>query len=320
MATASDAGAFVDEAKLNIDTGFRNLSNDLAHDLFSGGTGSRGQVGAISGTTTVTITLADVATVVNFEVGMTLVGCLTDGGAPVAGDSIILTNVNRSTGVVIGTATGTPGADWSVGSFLVVQGDIPAAGASGTGSFLKVSGLSSWIPTASPSSTAFWGVDRSTDPTRLGGIRYDGRALPIEEALVNAASLLAREGAQPEMCFINFSSYAALENSLGSKVQYVSVEHDMADIAFAGIRIHAPYGPITIVPDRSCPSQIAYLLSMETWKFRSLGKAPHVLTYGLEGLEGLRVGNADALEIRLGLYGNLICNAPGWNAVVQLSQ
>ncbi|HPT62160.1 MAG TPA: hypothetical protein PLN81_11305 [Bacillota bacterium] len=48
-------------------------------------------------------------------------------------------------------------------------------------------------------------------------------------------------------------------------------------------------------------------------------KAPHILTYGLEGLEGIRVGNADALEIRIGFYGNLICSAPGWNCVIQLS-
>jgi hypothetical protein len=45
---------------------------------------------------------------------------------------------------------------------------------------------------------------------------------------------------QPEMAFVNFASYAALEKSLGSKVQYVDVKHDEADIAFAGIRIHAP--------------------------------------------------------------------------------
>jgi hypothetical protein len=89
---------------------------------------------------------------------------------------------------------------------------------------------------------------------------------------------------------------------------------------WAGITIHAAYGPITVIPDRNCPSQIAYLLSMDTFKFRSLGKAPHILTYGLEGLEGIRVGNADALEIRIGYYGNLICNAPGWNCVVSLSQ
>jgi hypothetical protein len=58
---------------------------------------------------------------------------------------------------------------------------------------------------------------------------------------------------------------------------------------------------------------------MDCWKLRSLGKAPHILTYGMEGLEGLRVGNADALEIRIGLYGNLICNAPGFNANVKVS-
>lgn len=203
--------------------------------------------------------------------------------------------------------------------------------------------------------------------------------------------MVAREGGQPDMCFMNFASYAALENALGAKVQYVDVKHEEADIAFAGIRIHAPLtesavfkfslidlearklvtgrkanshrerlsertrkgcdslnfgitkeakepkseetsrpqskdwsnkfdGPITVVPDRNCPSQTAYLLSMDTWKLRSLGKAPHVLTYGLEGLEGLRVGAADALEIRIGYYGNLICNAPGWNCTVSLSQ
>ncbi len=124
----------------------------------------------------------------------------------------------------------------------------------------------------------------------------------------------------PDMCFMNFISYAALEKSLGSKVQYVDVKHEEADIAFAGIRIHAPYGPITIIPDRNCPPLKAYLLQLDTLKFRSLGKAPHILTYGLEGLEGLRVGNADALEIRIGYYGNLICNAPGWNCVITLSQ
>jgi hypothetical protein len=52
---------------------------------------------------------------------------------------------------------------------------------------------------------------------------------------------------------------------------------------------------------------------------RTLGKAPHVLTYGMEGLEGLRVGNADALEIRIAYYGNLIDSAPGYSMQVTLS-
>lgn len=78
-------------------------------------------------------------------------------------------------------------------------------------------------------------------------------------------------------------------------------------------------GPITVIPDRSCPPLFAYLLTLETLKFRSLGRAPHVLTYGEEGLQGLRIGNADALEVRIGYYGNLVCSAPGWNCVIKLS-
>lgn len=326
LATKDDAGAFIDEAKLNMDTGFRNISNDLAHDLFSDGSGSRGQIASIA---TGLITLLDPQSVVQFEVGMALVSYSVSGSTYTQSTGTALgyvIAVNRSIGTVtvsasVGGVAGTP-ANWSTSfPYLGVQGDVAFGAIAATTSFLKVSGLGAWIPVTAPGATdSFWGINRSADVTRLAGVRFDGSNETIEEAMIDAASLVAREGGMPDMCFINFTSYAALEKSLGAKVMYVDVKHEEADIAFAGIRIHAPYGPITVIPDRNCPSQTAYVLQMDTWKFRSLGKAPHILTYGLEGLEGLRVGNADALEIRIGYYGNLICNAPGWNCVVQLSQ
>lgn len=325
-ATRDNAGAFVDEAKFSMDTGFRNISNDLASDLFGAGNGIRGQIGSIS---TGVITLSDPSTVTQFEKGMTLVTFSVSGTTYTQSTSAAVgyvVAVNRSAGTVTvsdasqGGAAGTP-TNWST-SFpnIAVQGDITFGALTATTSFSKISGLGAWLPTTAPgSSDSFWNVNRSLDVTRLGGVRFDGRSESIEEGLVDGSTLVAREGGAPDMCFMNFSSYANLEKSLGSKVQYVDVKHDEADIAFAGIRIHAPYGPITIIPDKNCPAQTAYLLQMDTWKLRSLGKAPHVLTYGAEGLEALRVGNADALEIRIGYYANLICNAPGWNCVVQLS-
>lgn len=320
-ATKGKAGAFIDQAKLQVDTGFRNISNDLAHDLFGDGTGSRGFISSI---TTGVIVLSDPATVVNFEVGMTLVSysvsstTYTQSTAAALGYVIA---VNRSTGTVTVSATaggnaGTP-ANWSTSfPYLAVQGDIAFGSLTLQTQFLKVTGLAGWLPLTAPTSgDNFWGVDRSTDVTRLAGVRFDGSNESIEEALIDASSLVAREGGEPDMAFMSFGSYSALEKSLGSKVQYVEVKHDMADIAFAGIRINAPYGPITVMPDRSCltsaGSPVCYLLQMDSWKLRSLGRAPHILTYGMEGLEGLRVGNADALEVRLGLYANLTCNAPG---------
>lgn len=328
-ATRSNAGAFIDGAKLEMDTAIRNISNDLALDLYGSGNGVRGQLASISSGV---ITLGTASDVVNFEVGMTLVTFSISGTTPTQSTSAALGYViaiNRSSGTVTVSATaggsaGTP-TNWS-SSFpnIAVQGDVVFASGSlaisSTGA-QKITGLQAWLPSTAPSaSESFWGVDRSVDTTRLGGVRYDGSAQPIDEALIDASSLVAREGGQPDMCFMNFTSYSALEKSLGAKVQYVSVKHDEADIAFAGITVNAPYGPITVIPDRNCPAAKAYLLSMDTLCLRTLGKAPHVLTYGLEGLEGLRVGTADALEIRWGYYGNLICNAPGWNAVVSLSQ
>jgi hypothetical protein len=336
-ATKNDAAAFVDEAKLNMDTGFRNISNDLALDLFQGGsaTGSRGSYAntAFGSAGTGIITLDDPNSIVNFEVGMTLVSYSVSGTTPTQSTSAALgyvIAVNRSLGQLTVSATqgGSAGqpTNWSVSfPYLAVQGDInfvsgglaPAANQAGA---LKISGLSAWLPTSSPASNdLFWNVNRSADPTRLAGVRFNGSSESIEEALIDGSTLVAREGGQPDMCFMNFASYSALEKSLGSKVQYVDVKHEEADIAFAGIRVHAPYGPITVIPDRNCPAQTAYLLQMDTWKLRSLGRAPHILTYGLEGLEGIRVGSADALEIRIGYYANLICNAPGWNCVIQLS-
>lgn len=319
--TKSNAGAFVDAAKLQMDGGIRNITNNIAFELFGSGTASRGQIGAYSNVSAaLTITLENIQEIVNFEVGMTLVASSTDGGAP-SSDTAIVTSVDRANGVILATCSdSSPDAKWAVGSYMSVQGDLPSSGASNTGSFLALSGLAAWLPVTSPASNDnFWGVNRSADPTRLAGCRYDARQQTIEEGITNALAFLNREGGRPDLIVMDFASYAALVNSLGAKVQYVQVKHDEVEVAFEGISFQSAYGRVTVLADRSCPPKRAYILTMSTWKLRSLGKVPHILTYGMEGLEGLRVGNADALEIRIGYYGNLICSAPGWNCVVQLS-
>ena len=326
--TKSNAGAFVDAAKLLMDGGFRNLTNNIAFELFGSGTATRGTTTAASTQAGVTVggtvlPLSNAQQIVAFEVGMLLVASATDGGAP-STDTVQITSVNRATGVVSGTASAaTLSSNWAIGSgaaFLTVSGDLPSTGASSTASYQALSGLAAWIPTASPSnSDNFWGVNRSADPTRLAGLRYNAQSYTIEEGMTNALAFLNREGGKPDLCVMDFASYAALVNALGAKVQYVQVNHDEVEVAFEGITFQSAYGRVTVLADRSCPPQTAYLLTMSTWKLRSLGKVPHILTYGMEGLEGLRVGNADALEIRIGYYGNLICSAPGWNCVVQLS-
>jgi|SRR5271166_365827 len=327
--TKSNAGAFVDEASRTMDNGFRNISNNMAFELFSGGTASRGVISSAGVSlvgSTLSLTLSNSQQVVQFEVGMTLQASATDGGAalqntPGTIDAIQLTSVNRGTGAISGTVVqGAPGSSWGAGDFLQVLGDIGIGGSSTQAGLLGLSGLAAWIPNSDPpSNDNFWGVNRSADPTRLAGLRYNASAFSIAEGLTNALALANREGAAPDLIVMDFVSYSTLVNELGAKVQYVQLEHDEVEVAFEAIHFHSAYGKLPVMADRSCPPQTAYCLTTDSWKLRTLGKAPHILTYGMEGLEGLRVGNADALEIRIAYYGNCICSAPGYNMVVSLS-
>lgn len=323
--TKSNAGAFVDAAKLQMDGGFRSLTNNIAFELFSDGKSARGQLAASGGysisTATVTLTLSNVQQIVNFEVGMYFAASSTNGGAP-STDYVQATNVNRATGVIIGTSStgGALSGNWANSAYISVLGDIPSGGVTNIASSLAMAGMGAWVPTAAPTAgDNFWGVDRSQDPTRLGGLRYNAQSYTIEEGVTNALAFGNREGAKFDLIIMDFASYANLVNALGGKVVNIQVKHDEVEVAFDGIRFQSAYGVCTVLADRSCPPQTAYALTTSTWKLRSMGKVPHILTYGMEGLEGLRVGTADALEIRIGYYGNLTCSAPGWNMIVQLS-
>jgi len=308
MASRTDKMAFLEGSKLVIDGAIRSLTNSLASALFRSGTGSIGQLSGNPSTGVCTLTNA--ADIVQFEVGMTLQANATDGGTPRAALGYIIA-VNRTAGTLTVSATAVGGSagspsGWASGDYLLVQGDVNA----------KIKGLAAWIPSTAPGSTAFFGVDRSVDVTRLGGVRYDGSAQSIEEALIDGSSLLAREGGKPDCAIVTFASYAALEKSLGSKVQYVDLKGP-AEIAFRGIMVNGANSMIKVFPDRNQLAQTAHLLQMNTWALESLGDAPQILRYG-DGLEMLRVYNADAGEVRCGYYAQLRTNAPGWNAYVGL--
>lgn len=312
LASKTDKMAFINGATVVIDGAIRSLTNNLATQLFRDGTGA---IGVIDATSTLgNIVLTNASDVVNFEVNMTLEARDPSTGALRSGGPAYVVAVNRSTGVVqvsgsMGGAVGTGLGAWAAaaGDKLNVQGDYN----------LALKGLSAWLPTVSPGSTdSFFGVNRSIDPTRLGGVRFDGSMESIEEAVIDASLLVAREGGTPDVCIMNYASYASLEKSLGAKAQYISFDGP-AKLYYPGILINGAAGQIKVFPDRSCPAKTAYLLQMDTWKLYSLGPAPHIAKYA-DGLEMLRVYNSDAAELRVVSYANLGCNAPGFNAVVQL--
>jgi hypothetical protein len=317
-ASKGNANAFMEAATIEIDGAINSISRDFAIDMYRSGFGDKGVIGSIS---SATIVLATVDDVTNFEVGQELVLSTTQGSAVLRAlgtstNGLIITGVNRSTGVltfgynVTDSTNGIPTA--AAGDYIFVRGDRED---SATPSRLKISGMESWVPSSTPASAAFFSVDRTLDPTRLAGQRFDGTALPIEEALIDGATLAAREGGHPDHCFMNYSKYASLEKALGSKVQYIDLKVD-AQVMFRSIIIQGPNGPIKIIPDQNCPAGRAFMLQLDTWKVYSLGKMVRVLD--TDGLQMLRQSSADGVEVRYGGYLQIGCNAPGFNVNVQL--
>ena len=318
LAAKKDEGALIRSLDTEMKAGMNNIGKSLATALYRGKSGALGRIGAITANTTVSadITLANINDITSFEVGMVLVAApATDVTAAVRSTpgTAPITMINRDLGTlrVTGDFSGTNWATASSGDFLISQGDAQNGGSAA----LKTSGLADWLPTTAPTAgDSFWGVDRSTDTTRLAGLRIDVSALNPEEGLMTVLSKQAREGGKPTNVFSNHFDYRNIMLSLGSKVEneYVAV----GEIGFETLKVRGPKGIVAVVADQDCPAGTSYSLDMSTWTYYSLEGAPQILD--LDGNQLSRMATADQFEARIVYFGNLACDAPGFNAVVTM--
>lgn len=306
---ASDKGSFVRAITTVVEQGMNTSANSLSSALFRDGSGIVSTISTIGTPTAGIIVLADPNDIVQFDYGMVLQAI--SGGVPRAALGYVVgRSVTNGTITVSaagqGGAAGNPAA-WAASDGLCLQGNLG----------IRLVGLGGWIPAADPAAGEnFFGVDRSVD-TRLSGIRVPGGSSEtITEALIDAATLVSREGGRPKFCVMPFSSWAALEKETVSKLQYITTKGPQG-LNFTGLRLAGPKGEIDIFPDKDCLSKTAFLLTMESWTLYSLGMMPKIIRY-TDGLEFLRVFDQDSAEVRIGWYGQLACNAPGFNARVSL--
>ena len=306
VSSGSNVGAFMKMATAVYDGALQGSAKSASSALSRSGTGS---VGSISTITAGVITLTNPADIAQFSINQTLQANATDGGSPRAAlGYVIARNVIAGTVTVsataMGGAAGNPTA-WAAADFLVRQGDNNA----------KMSGLTAWLPATAPGTTDnFYGVNRSVD-SRLYGLAFPGQQQSIEEALIDASLLVARENGDPRHHFTNFGTQAALIKALGARREYVDWEKEGV-IGFRGVKVQGPTGVIESYPDYSCQAVTGFLVQLDTWCLYSVGGAvPHIKKYQ-DGIEMFRVSNADAMELRAGYYGNIGCRAPGWNSQI----
>lgn len=304
-ASQGDSNAFLEAVTVETDGALNTAARRLAIAMYGSGSGSIGRV--TTGSTGTSITLTNTEDVTNFEVGQEIVFSTADGGGSVKSGNVTVVGINRDTGVLtVDAMTAIAGGSGSAtNDYIFTQGDYD----------LKIKGLQAWLPNSAPTSSPFFGVDRTADASRLGGIRFDGSAMPIEEALIAAAARVAREGGTPDVVFMNFSKFSDLEKALHGKVMYTDVKVN-PEIGFRAIQINGPRGPIKVIPDQNCPSNRAFMLQLNVWKLYSLGKSVRILD--ADGNKMLRESSADSVELRCGGYSQLGCRAPGFNANILL--
>lgn len=312
-ATKSNKGAFLEALTTEIDGAIQAVTNNMAFSLFRDSSGARSQVNAepAENVGTFVITLKNIDDIVGFETEQEVViwSAKTGGSqrnSDGSDDEWTIASVDRDLGTLTLTGTYSSSGTIAADDYLFINGDRG----------LSISGLADWLPDTAPTSgDSFFGVDRSTDVTRLAGLRLDASSLPIEEALIEGGARVGREGGRLDHYFMSYTKYADLEKALGSKVTYVDLRTDYAGIGFKGIRVHGPRSDIYCVADQNCPTSRIYGLYLDVWKLYSLNKPVRI--FETDGNKFLRQSDDDGVEVRIISYSNLGCRAPGWNIVLK---
>lgn len=273
-------------------------------EIYAFGNGS-GVLGTATYSTT-TATLTTTTDIVNFDLGMR-VNAVSDStlSPTVRTGTATISSIDRSAGTL------TTSSNWSAQITGITNGDylVRAGDAASGGTATVITGMASWLVGGSSPGSLF-GLTRSTDPVRLASQLYNATGVPMEDAVIEAESLVTIQGqGTPKRLWCNPRDIAQLKKSLGGKVTYPRSEvKGTAGVSFSAIEFAGDNGNIEIMTSPFCPRNAAFLISPETFSLDSLGPAPHMLDY--DGPNFLRVASDDAYEVRFGFYGNMVCSMP----------
>jgi hypothetical protein len=294
---ASNAEMFLNLMKNELDGSLSTLGDNVAKEQYGTFGGARARVHPTTAPSTTSLTLANPEDSFFFEAGMRICAASTDGTSGslnAAGATVTLVSVNRDTGVLVANA------NWStisaiVNDYLFQQGDFGVA----------ASGLGSWVPSSAPGATLFMGVDRSVDPERLGGIRFDGTNETQETVYIKAKARLKRTKANVKYIYTNPINTSNLEVSKeGSK--FIDSDNEYK-IGYEGFSVNG----VKIMEDNDCPVNTAWAIDPSAWFWCTNGDAPSL--QDADGVEFLRVGAAtgDVFEIQGVIDHNFGSTAPG---------
>lgn len=305
-ASRDDKGAFMKGAKVQIDAAFRRSRNAMGINIFNDGTPVRGTAASASSQV---VTMTSKADCTKFHEGLVCQVWDDSAGAFLTG-TYEVTAVNHADLEV--TFGGSFSAAVASGDLFIRAGDA-GGDPSDIANSNVLTGFGAYI-TTSTSPAALHGLTRTADVSKLSGVKYSATTETIYEGLVNAQSEAYTIGdGAPDTVFLHPDKFRDLLKELSNKVQLQRFNVNER-IGFQGFEIQGNAGVMRVFADRYCPVDKAYLLELDTWELASLGPTLDIFDKDSDQ-EMLREASNDAYEVRVGSYSNLVCHAPGHNAV-----
>lgn len=298
------------------DRGLRSLGEKIAHRLYRTTGGNIGKMTAIS---TNVATLADKADAFNFQIGQLCTFSDTDGTGSLrdSGDTSAVTAIDYEAGTVTFADTlATKVTGVLTTDYIFPKGDYGVC----------LPGLEDWLPVTNRSTklaASFYGVTRSVDTVRLGGLYMDGTTFGgIDEILIKGVARVAKHGGKVTHIFMNPETMSDLQLLANSKVFAMQSFNSMVkagdmvlNIGFSGMRVVIGGQTVQIFGDRNCPTTRIYMLELPSWKIWHTGDLPGFLGEKFTGNILKMAESEDSLEARIGCYMWLGCSAPSHNLV-----
>jgi hypothetical protein len=220
-----------------------------------------------------------------------------------AGTAIRVASVDEDAG----TVTFTAGDTAAVGSLTAGDFLLPSGDTGGTGAW---PGLASWIPKTAPTSTTFFGQDRTKGGLRLSGVRLDKPTQRITASIRKVGEKIKYvTKRRPDKCYIHPLNFTAMVEQ--EKLHQHTMEVTLKS-GFSTVQVMIGGGSVDVVSDPDCPLDTGYVITSKTWKIRHMGGLPHLVDDGGGQLMQPLLGT-NSFMIKGAAYGWLVCNAPGAN-------
>lgn len=260
------------------------------------------QVGA---TTSYTVTLAEPTDIINIHKGAFL-GCWDTADASSAtqrAETCQVTYVNHGEGTFIGVFTGNPSAWGTNTDYLFVKG-------TRTGSaILGWTSLVDYVPATDPtSSDAFQAgsLNRSQNVNYLSGWRGDEYATIEETAqqlCAKMAPIMASVAGKAEF-WIQAQGFQKLQSEGGARL--IRDQGGTAELGYTNVKIATAFGAIKVMTGPFVKKGVLHLMDWSGFSIRTNGPLLHVANE--DGLEMLRLSNADTYEQRWRSWSEVLCD------------